>query len=75
MLMKMGVKQVKLSKQGTAGGLFGDSSYGRLTRGARMQLLNAEEAAVDGQPQAIDHGVPQAQLRDEENDEKAALQV
>jgi hypothetical protein len=35
---------------------------------ARMQRLDAEEAAVRGQPQDIDHGVPQEQLRDEETD-------
>jgi len=37
-------------------------------RGARLQRLDAEEAAVLGQPQYIDHGVPQPQLRDEETD-------
>jgi hypothetical protein len=36
--------------------------------GARMQRLDAEEAAVLGQPQDIDHGVPMAQMRDEETD-------
>ena len=37
---------------------------------ARMQRLDAEEAAVAGQPLSIDGGVPQAQLRDEEAAER-----
>ncbi len=37
---------------------------------ARMQRLDAEEAAVTGRPLSIDNGVPQAQLRDEQAAER-----
>jgi hypothetical protein len=37
---------------------------------ARMQGLDAEEAAVTGRPLSIDNGVPQAQLRDEQAAER-----
>jgi hypothetical protein len=44
MMMRMWVNQVTLSRQGSSGGLFGDSSSGD-SHGARIQLLNEEDTS------------------------------